>query len=193
LLLSGLPTGQYPRVTISTGDLVTTGQAAILLRSSRAHVVDLCLRGLLPFVRVGGQRRIRRDDVEALIQPTLTRDQLESLWLHRAVAGKMVANPPALLAAAEINLRRLRRMHPEGRAWEWLDRWDALLDVGIEAVLDALTSSAEYAVELRRTSPFAGVLTEAERRTVLHAFAVSRHDHARQMRPEQLEQVLRSV
>ena len=176
-----------------TGDLVTTGQAAILLRSSRAHVVDLCLRGLLPFVRVGGQRRIRRSDLEALIQPNLTREQLESLWLHRAVAGKMVANPPLLLAAAAINLRRLRRMHPEGRAWEWLDRWDALLEEGVEAVLDALTSSAEYAVELRRTSPFAGVLTELERRTVLDAFAESRLDQARQMRPEQLEQVLRSV
>ena len=176
-----------------TGDLVTTGQAAILLRSSRAHVVDLCLRGLLPFVRVGGQRRIRRSDVEALIRPNLTREQLESLWLHRAVAGKMVANPPLLLAAAAINLRRLRRMHPEGRAWEWLDRWDALLEEGVEAVLDALTSSAEYAVELRRTSPFAGILTELERRTVLDAFAESRLDQARQMRPEQLEQVLRGV
>ena len=180
-------------MTIRTRELVTTGQAAILLRSSRAHVVDLCLRGLLPFVRVGGQRRIRRSDVEALIQPSLTRAQLESLWLHRALAGKVVTNPPALLAAAEINLRRLRRMHPEGRAWEWLDRWDALLEEGVEAVLDALTSSAEYAVELRRTSPFAGILTETERRTVLDAFAASRLDHARQMRPEQLEQVLRSV
>jgi excisionase family DNA binding protein len=176
-----------------TGDLVTTGQAAILLRSSRAHIVDLCLRGLLPFVRVGGQRRIRRSDVEALIQHKLTREQLESLWLHRALAGKVVANPPLLLAAAAINLRRLRRMHPEGRAWEWLDRWDAVLEEGVEAVLDALTSSAEYAVELRRASPFAGILTELERRTVLEAFAESRLDQARQMRPEQLEQVLRTV
>jgi excisionase family DNA binding protein len=174
-------------------DLVTTGQAAILLRSSRAHVVDLCLRGLLPYVRVGGQRRIRRADVEALIEPGLSRDEMESLWLHRAVAGRVVANPPALLAAAAINLRRLRRMHPEGRAWEWLDRWEAVIDEGAEAVLEALTSSAEYAVELRRTSPFAGILGEAERKAVVEAFAASRRDHARQMRREQLEQVLRSV
>jgi hypothetical protein len=113
--------------------------------------------------------------------------------LHRAVAGKVVANPPALLAAAAINLRRLRRLHPEGRAWEWLDRWDAVLDEGVEAVLEALTSSAEYAVELRRTSPFAGVLSEEERIAVVEAFAASRRDHARQMRREELEQVLRSV
>lgn len=180
-------------MAISTYDLVTTGQAAILLRVSRAHVVDLCLRGLLPHVRVGGQRRIRRGDVEAMIRPTLTREQLESLWLHRAVAGKVVGNPSALLAAAAINLRRLRRLHPEGRAWEWLDRWDAVLDEGVEAVLDALTSSASFAVELRRNSPFAGVLSEDERRTVIDALAASRRDHARQMRREQLEQVLHSV
>ena len=193
-LLRGKDRGrQYPRVTMRSRELVTVGQAAILLRSSRAHVADLCLRGLLPSVRVSGQRRIRRCDVEALIQPSLTRAQLELLWLHRAIAGKVVANPPAVLAAAQINLRRLMRMHPEGRAWEWLDRWDALLEEGVEAVLEALTSSAEYAVELRHTSPFVGILTESERRTVLDAFAESRHDHARQMRPEQLEHILRTV
>jgi excisionase family DNA binding protein len=176
-----------------TIDLVTTGEAARLLRSSRAHVVDLCLHGLLPYVRIGAQRRVRRADVEALIEPGLTRDQLESLWLHRAVAGMVVANPPVLLAAAAINLRRLRRMHPEGDAWGWLDRWDAMLDDGVDAVLDVLTSSAQDAVEMRRASPFAGILSEAERRRVLKAFADSRRERARPMRPEKIERVLRSV
>jgi excisionase family DNA binding protein len=180
-------------VTIRAQDLLTTGEAARMLRSSRAHVVDLCLRGLLPYVKIGVQRRVRRADVEALIEPGLTREQMESLWLHRAVAGKVVQNPPLLLAAAEINLRRLRRLHPEGRAWEWLDRWEAVLDDGVEAVLDALTSSAEYAIELRGTSPFTGILSEVERRTVLDALAESRRDRARPVPPEKLERVLRAV
>src|SRR4051812_35136481 len=110
-----------------TRQLLTTGEAAVLLRSSRARVLDLCLRGLLPYVMIGQQRRFRRCEVEAFIRPRMTREQLETLWLHRAVAGRLVRDPGAVLAAAEINLRRLRRMHPEGRAWEWLDRWDALL------------------------------------------------------------------
>lgn len=173
--------------------LLTTGEAALLLRSSRTHVVDLCLRGLLPYVMIGLQRRIRRCDVEALIQPGMSRAELETLWLHRAVAGRLVRDPRAVMAAAAINLRRLRHMHPEGRAWEWLDRWDAVLDQGVEAVLDALTSSAAYAVELRATSPFAGILTERERQHVLDAFVASRHDRARPMRPEKFERVLRSV
>jgi excisionase family DNA binding protein len=193
LLLSEPRTDQHSRVTIGTHELVSVGQAAVLLRASRAQVVHLCLRGLLPYVRVGGQRRIRRADVEALIRPRLNREQLESLWLHRAIAGKLVAKPGAVLAAAQINLRRLRRLHPTGPAWEWLDRWDAVLDEGVEAVLDALTSSTERAVALRQQSPFAGILSEAERREVFAAFADSRRDHARPMRQEMVDHVLKTV
>jgi excisionase family DNA binding protein len=180
-------------VALHTGDLLTTGEAARMLRSSRAYVVSLCLRGLLPYVKIGTQRRVRRADVEALIEPGLTREQLATLWLHRAVAGRVVQNPAALLAAAAINLRRLRRRHPDRLAVQSLDRWEVVLEDGIETVLDVLTSSADDAVMLRTMSPFAGILSEAERRTVLAAFAESRRDHARPMRPEKLEQVLRSV
>jgi excisionase family DNA binding protein len=175
------------------GRLLTTGEAAVLLRSSRAHVVDLCVRGLLPYVRVGPQRRIRRSDLEAFIQPGLTQEELRMLWLHRAVAGKVVRNPPAVLAAAAINLQRLRRLHPEGGAWEWLDRWEVVLEGGVETVLDALTSSAEYAAELRRTSPFAGILTESERQRVLESFAESRRNRARILGPDKLERALHGV
>ena len=182
-----------PGVALHTGDLLTTGEAARLLRSSRAYVAGLCLRGLLPYVKVGTQRRVRRADVEALIEPGLTREQLEALWLHRAIAGKVVQHPAALLAAAAINLRRLRGRCTDGLAVRWLDKWEVVLEDGVETVLDVLTSSAEHAVRLRAMSPFAGILSEAERRTVLAAFAESRRDHARPMRAEKLEQVLRSV
>jgi len=176
-----------------TTDLVTVGEAAILLRASRGHVLQLCSRGLLPYVTIGAQSRIRRADVEALLHPRLSRDELEQLWLHSAVAGKFVTNPASVLAAATINLRRLRRLHPEGGAWAWLDRWQVVLDDGPEAVLDVLTSSAAYAVELRSTSPFAGVLSEEERKAVLVAFADSRREQARPMRLETLERVMRAV
>jgi excisionase family DNA binding protein len=176
-----------------TREWVTTGEAAVLLRSSRAHVADLCLRGLLPYVMIKSQRRMRRCDVEALIEPGMDREQLETLWLHRAVAGRLVRDPGAILAAAAINLRRLRRLHPEGGDWDWLDRWDAVLDQGVEAVLEALTSSSAAAVRLRETSPFMGILPEGERQAVLAAFAESRRHQARLMPPEKFERVLRSV
>ena len=173
-----------------TSDLLSIGEAAILLRASRQQVITLCSRGLLPYVMVGPQRRVRRADVEALIRPALNRRQVEQLWLHQAIAGKFVSDPAALLAAAAITLRRL---HPTGGDWEWLDRWQVVIDSGPEAVLDALTSSAEYAIELREASPFAGILSEVERRRVLDALAESRRDRARPMPMEKLERVLRAV
>ncbi len=126
---------------------------------------------LLPFIKVGAHRRLRRADVEAMLRPELTRDQLKALWLHRAVAGRLVSDPDAVLAKAAANLERLRQVHPHGMAHIWLDRWQTVLEAGVEAVLDTLTSRAPDAVELRQNSPFAGVLPEAERRAVLSAFA----------------------
>jgi excisionase family DNA binding protein len=158
-------------VTVRDRELLTTGEAAVLLRSSRQHVVDMCERGLLPYVKVGVHRRLRRADVEAVLRPELTRDQLKALWLHRAVAGRLVSDPEAVLVKAAANLERLREVHPDGMAAMWLDRWRAVLDEGIEAVLEVLTSRAPHAVELRQNSPFAGVLPDAERRAVLAAFA----------------------
>jgi excisionase family DNA binding protein len=158
-------------VADSERDLLTTGEAAALLRSSRQHVVDLCERGLLPYVKVGAHRRLPRAGVEAMIEPKLTRDQLKALWLHAAVAGRLVQDPEGVLAKAADNLHRLRRVHPQGMAAMWLDRWRAVLDAGVDAVLEVLTSRTRHAVELRQNSPFAGVLPEADRRAVLTAFA----------------------
>ncbi|BCJ73317.1 transcriptional regulator [Catellatospora sp. IY07-71] len=155
----------------SRDDLLTTTEAAALLRSSRQHVVDLCERGVLPFVRVGTHRRLARADVLAMLRPELTRDQLKSLWLHRAVAGRLVADPDAVLDRAAKNLRRLQSVHPDGMAAMWLDRWRQVLEAGVEAVLDVLTSRSRDAAELRQNSPFAGVLPESMRQAVLTAFA----------------------
>jgi len=64
-------------------------------------------------------------------------------------------------------------------ATKWLDRWRSVLDAGVEAVLAMLTFRSPDAAELRQNSPFAGVLSEAERRAVLAAFANHwRREHA---------------
>jgi hypothetical protein len=130
----------------------------------------MCDDGRVACIKVGAHRRVRRGDVERLLRPELTRDQLKALWLHRAVAGKVVADPAVVLAKAAVNLDRLQRIHPEGMATVWLERWRSTLRAGVEAVLEVLTSRSEYAVELRQNSPFAGVLSEAERQAVLAAF-----------------------
>ena len=152
-------------------ELLTTGEAARILSTSRQHVVDLCNRGDLAFVTTGRHRRVRRTDIEALRARThrLTRDQARSLWLGCAIAGKLVADPQNVLEKASDNLARLDRLH--GGSSRWLAEWRSLLEGPVADVLDVLVSRTPRARELRQNSPFAGVLSEEERHRVLQAFA----------------------
>lgn len=157
------------------GEFLTTGQVAAALGVSRQHVVDLCTRGVLAHVLVGTHRRVRRGEVEALIGGTLTRDAERSLWLHRAVAGRLVVDPDGVLTRAHRNIAHMLTVHPAGMSARWLSRWRKVLDEGVDATLDVLTCRSPEAVELRQNSPFAGVLPDDERRAVVAAF--SRHWH----------------
>jgi len=160
---------------MSDSDLIRTGDAAVILGTSRQHVVDLCERGELAFERGATHRRLHRREVEAYARRAgssmwLTRDQRRSLWLHAAVAGHLVRQPDATLATARANLARLKLVHTTGAAASWLDAWSAVLNDGPEAVLRALTAESSLAIELRQNSPFAGVLPDDERAAVLSAF-----------------------
>lgn len=157
-------------MTSSSTDLLTTGQAARLLACSRQHVVDLCERGMLACVSVGAHRRVPRADVDALARAALTRDQERSLWLHRVVAGHLAVDPERVLAQARANLEQLESVHPDGASAGWLAQWGEVLDAGVDAVFEVLTSRRPQAVELRQNSPFAGVLDERERQATLAAF-----------------------
>jgi excisionase family DNA binding protein len=159
---------------ISAGEadrLLTTGEAAALLNSSRQHVVDLCDRGDLPFTTVGTHRRVLRRDVEAIRTRTqrLTRDQRRSLWLAYAVAAQIVTDPEGAVASGRTNLEQMRTA-ARGQARKWLDEWERLLDGPIEDLLDNLTSRSPKGRELRQNSPFAGLLDGEERADVLAAW-----------------------
>ena len=155
---------------MTSSDLLTTQQAARVLGCSRQHVVDLCESGRLPYARIGTHRRLRRTDVEALTSTrTVRREALRSLWLHRAVAGKFVADPPAAIALARRNLVRMLEVEP--RTQPYVEAWVRLLDAGAESVLEAMTSTSMEAIDLRQNTPFAGILSEAERQAILRAFA----------------------
>ncbi|HEY1738350.1 MAG TPA: helix-turn-helix domain-containing protein [Acidimicrobiia bacterium] len=151
--------------------LLTTGEAAALLNSSRQHVVDLCERGELPFTTIGTHRRIRPADVEALRSRTqrLTRDQQRSLWLAYAVAGRIVADPERARRLARHNLDKMRSAS-RGQARRWLDEWERLLGGPLDALLVMVVSASPKGRELRQNSPFAGLLSERERSDVLNAW-----------------------
>jgi excisionase family DNA binding protein len=155
--------------------LVTTGYAASILGCSRQHIVDLCTQGLLPYSLTGTHRRVRLDHVLNLkegLEPVqrLTPDQLRSLWLHQAVARRVVVDPERTMRRVGVNLRRLRAVHPRGTAARWLNEWELLVDGPLDGLLEALTERSERGCELRQNSPFAGVLTERERTRVLASF-----------------------
>lgn len=160
-------------------ELLTTGEAAKILSTSRQHVVDLCDRGDLPFVTTGSHRRIRRADVEVLRNRTqrLTRDQMRSLWIGYATAGELAADPPRVIVKARRNLAKLRATHARGASSRWLDEWERILKGPVDQILDVLTSRTPRARELRQNSPFAGVLTPNDRNRVLDAFTAA---HRRQ-------------
>lgn len=162
----------YDRIAGAEADeLLTTGEAAALLNSSRQHIVDLCERGELPYATVGTHRRIRRADVEALRTRTqrLTRDQRRSLWLAYAVAGHIVADPHPAKNLARRNLERMRAS-TRGQARRWLDEWEDLLNGPIDDLLATLVSPSPRGREMRQNSPFSGLLNEAERAKVLDAW-----------------------
>lgn len=163
--------------------LLSTGDVASFLGVSRQHVVDLCDRGDLVFVRVGSHRRVPQFELERLLAAShgskLTRDQERSLWLHRAVLAELVADPEDVLARVRGNLQRLRTQHPDrGMTARWLVHWQEVLDAGVDAVADVLTSQGPAALELRQNSPFAGVISEEVRSRVLASFVRHwRRDH----------------
>jgi len=171
----GVATATYV-LESAADDLITTGEAAKLLGTSRQHVVDLCDRGDLPFRTVGTHRRVSRADVEELSARTqrLTRDQLRSWWLGNAIAGKLVRDPARVLELAHRNLAQLQAVHTRGQGARWLAQWDTILRGPVEVVLETLTSRTPRASELRQNSPFAGVLTETERAEILAAFQRAR-------------------
>lgn len=149
-------------------ELLTTGEAAKILNCTRQHVVDLCDRGDLPFTTVGTHRRISRESIEALKSRTdrLSRDERRSLWLAYVVAGEIATEPERTIAAALAHLDQMRGS-ARGQAKKWLDEWERLLNGPVDRVLAALTDRSLRGRELRQNSPFAGALTEEQRRTAL--------------------------
>ena len=156
-------------------DLLTTSDTARLMGCSRQHVVDLCTTGRLPYASTGTHRRIRRADVESFLRSRGGHrprpEQRRSLWIGRAMAGKVARDPVGALALGRENLQRLRSVHR--RSGPWLDAWAAILD-NPDEVMAVLTGTDERSVELRANGPFGGLLGEAELRDVVEAARVTR-------------------
>lgn len=119
------------------------------------------------------QRLARAVGLDAAVEyyPPLTREDRRSLWLHRAIASRLSADPDRVLAQARQCLERMLARH-DGASLP-LREWVVLLDRPVDALLPLLTDPDAWARELRHVTPFAGVLSAAERAEVYRAFAGS--------------------
>ena len=161
-------------------DWLTTGETASILGVSRQHVVNLCDRGELRCSLAGTHRRILRTDVQQLLKPGLTREQEKSLWLHRALLGPLMIDPNSVLDLARENIQAwLPRHRADGMAARYLRQWQNVLEGGVDDVVEVLTGTDEASIELRQNSPFAGVLSDADRRQALRSFREHwNHEHS---------------
>lgn len=100
--------------------------------------------------------------------PELTREDRRSLILHRAIAAKLIDSPSDVLTLATENLRRALELHPG--AADLFDEWKKILELKPETIVALMTHPGQRARELRQVTPFAGVLTVAERASVYSEF-----------------------
>jgi excisionase family DNA binding protein len=127
--------------------------------------------GKRPLAAVMRERQRRSSEVIDLdrLLPRLRRRghrvaELQSLAYHRLI-GERLDEP--IVAEARRRLRRWResgRIHPE-----WAAEWERVLRMPLSRIAKAIGADTKRARELRQTSPFAGVLTEQERKRLTRA------------------------
>jgi len=91
-----------------------------------------------------------------------------SLVMHQLIAAKVQADP-ALLDKARENVRRWQEAN--GSASPALAEWAPILASPASQVVALLAERSERATRLRQSSPFAGILSEEERRAVYESYS----------------------
>lgn len=134
--------------------------AAERMRSYRARKRAAGLKSVVTWMPAAGDAEPVYSDHSLL--------DARSLALHALIARK-IADDPGLLEVARRNLARWRARDPE-RAPDYLDDWSRILDKPADRVAGFITSLSPEAVRLRQSSPFAGILTPAERKRIYDAF-----------------------
>lgn len=108
---------------------------------------------------------------ERIMNPPLTREELKSLWLHRGLLSHLVTEPNVILQLGLDNITRWRnKQREDGMSSKYFDRWENVINEGVESVAQMLTNETREAIELRANSPFAGALSEFKREVILRNF-----------------------
>jgi len=106
-------------------------------------------------------------DMEGIYSDHMRVDE-RSLAMHRLIAERVLADP-GLLEKARANVRRWQQM--EGSPTLALSEWENILNGPVAEVAQFLVERSEKATRLRQSSPFTGILTEAERQRIYDTFS----------------------
>ena len=98
--------------------------------------------------------------------PRWTRVEEKSLAVHRQIAARLLQSPEPTVKKGRTNLDRLRNAD-HGHSARWLDEWDKILDQPTDEIVTAMLARTQRGIDLRQMTPFAGVLTDSERRMAL--------------------------
>ena len=91
-----------------------------------------------------------------------------SLAMHCKIAQK-ITRDPKLLNIAKTNLDRWSSKSKDPQP-KYLREWEQILERPWPEIAELITSMSEDATRLRSSTPFAGVLTAAERDQIYEAF-----------------------
>ena len=88
--------------------------------------------------------------------------QLRSLAYHRVLARRLDQSTVDEARHTLWEWRHKGTIDPR-----WADEWESILERPLAEIRHVLASDEPYAADLRQSSPFAGLLTEPERRRIL--------------------------
>lgn len=101
----------------------------------------------------------------------MTREDRRSLALHEAISEVLVEDPNGVIARARQTLELMIEKHP-GAAM-LLAEWDLILRLPVSDQVEVLRDPRARARELRHVTPFAAILSAAERTAVYRRFEAS--------------------
>lgn len=95
---------------------------------------------------------------------------MRSLERHRIVAQKLSENPTLIHLATDAIARWRALVRPNRPEPYYLKAWEDIIEQGLDATIDFITSDTEYATELRQSSPFVGFMSNKERTEFLRTW-----------------------
>ena len=141
-----------------------TGKALTAAERMQRYRARKRAAGLRP--RVQWQPAVRVPVSDGLLKHRVI--EARSLAMHCLIAQKIAADP-SLLEVPRRNIAAWRSRYGDSPP-PALDEWSEILQRPWQDIVSLMTDPGESAARLRQSSPFAGVLTETERRRIYEAF-----------------------